>query len=114
MSHHSPSKVSRRKFLKTGLMSGAALCLPGCVVKRPNFAKTMPAAPVDRKSLRINDIHSQLNATLVDAIATPGSIDECQGILRAARREGKTISVAGGRHSMGGQQFADDSLLIDT
>ena len=95
-------------------MSGAALCLSGCAIKKPNFANTTPLAPADRKSLSVNDIHSQLNATLVGEIAVPGSIDECQSILRAARKTGRAISVAGGRHSMGGQQFADDSLLIDT
>src|SRR5262245_33516114 len=114
MSHRSTARVSRRKFIKTGLMSGAALCLSGCAIKKPNFANTQPLAPVDRKSLRVNDIHSQLNAAVVDEIVLPASIDEWQSILRAARKSGKGISVAGGRHSMGGQQFADDSLLIDT
>jgi FAD/FMN-containing dehydrogenase len=64
--------------------------------------------------LRVNDIHSQLNSALVREIAVPGSIDECRSVIQTARKSGKVISVAGGRHSMGGQQFADDSLLIDT
>lgn len=62
----------------------------------------------------VNDIHSQLNSTLVDEVLRPGSIDECQSILKSVRAAGKFVSVAGGRHSMGGQQFAQDSVLIDT
>jgi FAD/FMN-containing dehydrogenase len=117
MSHRSPVKVSRRKFLKSGFMSGTALALSGCLVPKPHFTAGAPAAagtPTDLHNLHVNDIHSQLNSALVGEIAVPGSIDECQSILRGARTRGKVISVAGGRHSMGGQQFADDSLLIDT
>lgn len=68
-----------------------------------------PAAP-----LSVNDVHSKLNSAFVQEILKPASIEECQDIIRKARKLGKAISVAGGRHSMGGQQFADDSLLIDT
>ncbi len=117
MSHRSPIKLSRRRFIQTGFMSGAAFCLSGCLVPKPHFnaaataANGTPGLPV---SLRVNDIHSQLNAALVGEVAVPASQDECQGILRRARKLGQAISVAGGRHSMGGQQFADGSLLIDT
>src|SRR5215471_6577147 len=114
MSHRSPIKLSRRRFLQTGFMSGAALYLSGCLVKKPHFTAGAPAAAGTSGSLHVNDIHSQLNASLVSEIAVPGSIDECQSIVREAKKTAKTISIAGGRHSMGGQQFADDSLLIDT
>ncbi|MGH8163411.1 MAG: FAD-binding protein, partial [Rhodanobacteraceae bacterium] len=36
-----------------------------------------------------------------------------QSIIKHARAEGLCISVAGGRHAMGGQQFSEDSLHID-
>ncbi|HKF24241.1 MAG TPA: FAD-binding oxidoreductase [Candidatus Angelobacter sp.] len=114
MSHRSPIKLSRRRFLQTGFMSGAALYLSGCLVKKPHFTAGAPAAAGTSGSLHVNDIHSQLNASLVSEIAVPGSIDECQSIVREAKKTAKTISIAGGRHSMGGQQFADDSLLLDT
>ncbi len=58
----------------------------------------------------VNDVHSQLNATHVSAIHKPRSIKELQAVVRKA----KTMCVAGGRHAMGGQQFATDSTLIDT
>ena len=34
--------------------------------------------------------------------------------LAAARTAGKPVCVAGGRHAMGGQQFAEGAVLIDT
>jgi FAD/FMN-containing dehydrogenase len=43
---------------------------------------------------------------------------DCEATLRtalaAARAEGKPVCVAGGRHAMGGQQFAEDAVLLDT
>lgn len=61
----------------------------------------------------VNDVHSQLNCTRVSHIATPNSLAELQALIRRARTAGKSLSVAGGRHAMGGQQFAADSVLLD-
>jgi FAD/FMN-containing dehydrogenase len=65
------------------------------------------------QSLLVNDIHSQLNPTRVLEIAQPGSLEDVQNIVRMARQDRKTISVAGCRHAMGGQQFGADTVLID-
>jgi len=46
-------------------------------------------------------------------VAKPRSLADVQQVVRTARRERKVISVAGGRHAMGGQQFGTDTLLID-
>ncbi|MCU1285061.1 MAG: L-gulono,4-lactone dehydrogenase [Acidobacteriales bacterium] len=62
----------------------------------------------------VNDIHSQLNRTRVDQVLKPSSVKELQQAVRSARAEGKAISVAGGRHAMGGQQFGTDTILVDT
>jgi len=62
----------------------------------------------------VNDIHSQLNATRVDAIVQPRDCAELMTVLALARAAGKSVSIAGGRHAMGGQQFGEASLLIDT
>src|SRR5437879_4750663 len=62
----------------------------------------------------VNDIHSQLNRTRVDQILKPSTVKELQQAVRSARAEGKAISVAGGRHAMGGQQFGTDTILVDT
>src|SRR5713101_2492201 len=69
-------------------------------------------APEPESSL-VNDIHSQLNSTRVSGISQPQSLEDVQRIVRTARKDRKVISVAGGRHAMGGQQFGTDTLLID-
>jgi FAD/FMN-containing dehydrogenase len=46
-------------------------------------------------------------------ILQPRSLEDVQSIIRSARKDRKVISVAGGRHAMGGQQFGTDTLLID-
>ena len=61
----------------------------------------------------VNDVHSQLNPTQVLRIVEPRSVADVQRIVRVARRERKAISIAGGRHAMGGQQFGTDTLLVD-
>jgi FAD/FMN-containing dehydrogenase len=65
------------------------------------------------ESILVNDIHSQLNSTRVLGVSQPRSLEDVQSIVRTARKERKVISVAGGRHAMGGQQFGTDTLLID-
>jgi FAD/FMN-containing dehydrogenase len=62
----------------------------------------------------VNDIHSQLNATRVDRIVTPRSVGELAAAVARARHDGKSVSIAGGRHAMGGQQFGEASVLVDT
>src|SRR6266568_3629702 len=69
-------------------------------------------APEPESSL-VNDIHSQLNSTRVSGISQPQSLEDVQRIVRTARKDRKVISVAGGRHAMGGQQFGTDTLLLD-
>jgi len=65
------------------------------------------------ESTLVNDVHSQLNSTEVLGIAHPRSQEEVQNIVHTARNERRTISVAGGRHAMGGQQFGSNTLLVD-
>ena len=64
-------------------------------------------------AILVNDIHSQLNPTRVLDILVPRSLEDVQNIVRTARKDRKMISVAGGRHAMGGQQFGTDTLMID-
>ena len=66
-----------------------------------------------RKQHVLNDVHSQLNATPVARIERPQTLTELQAIVRRVRAEGSHISVAGGRHAMGGQQFSPGSTHID-
>src|SRR5258706_9050307 len=61
----------------------------------------------------VNDVQSQLNLTEVIRIETPKSVNDLQTILRKAKSEGLAVSIAGGRHAMGGQQFGKGTILID-
>src|SRR6202040_1912955 len=59
------------------------------------------------------DIHSQLNSTRVLGISQPRSLEDVPRLVRAARKDRQAVSIAGGRHAMGGQQFGTDTLMID-
>ncbi len=61
----------------------------------------------------VNDVYSQLNATRVHRVVRPDSVEAVHDAVLAARREGRAVSVAGGRHAMGGQQFGAGTLLLD-
>jgi FAD/FMN-containing dehydrogenase len=91
--------LTRREFLA----GSAALAVSPRSRKRTSNAK-----PVF-----VNDIHSQLNFTRVLRIAQPQSVEEVQRIVRTARKERQNISISGGRHAMGGQQFGTDTVLVD-
>ena len=93
--------ISRREFLAGSV----------ALVVAPSASSTLAPEP---ESILVNDIHSQLNSTRVLGISQPRSLEEVQSIVRTARKDRKVISVAGGRHAMGGQQFGTDTLLIDT
>lgn len=66
------------------------------------------------ESTVVNDIHSQLNRTRVDRIVSPTHVAEVQAAVLEAKAARKSISVAGGRHAMGGQQFGTGTILLDT
>lgn len=64
--------------------------------------------------ITVNDIHSQLNPTRVSEIVLVDSVDAIQATVLKAIDENRSISIAGGRHAMGCQQFGTDTILIDT
>jgi FAD/FMN-containing dehydrogenase len=59
-------------------------------------------------------VHSRLNRTAVAAVLVPRTIGELQAIVRRAAGSGTGLAVCGGRHAMGGQQFAAGVPLVDT
>lgn len=61
----------------------------------------------------VNDIHSRLNASVVRRIVRPESVAAVRNAILAAGREGRPLAIAGGRHAMGGQQFAAGADLLD-
>ncbi|HJV22169.1 MAG TPA: FAD-binding oxidoreductase [Holophagaceae bacterium] len=93
--------ISRRTFLAaTGVAAGWS----------QETGKPRPKP----EGVMVNDLHSQLNSTRVLGILEPDSADAVRSVLKLARTEGRPICMAGGRHAMGGQQFATDGVLIDT
>lgn len=85
--------VSRRDFLKaSGLFAMQAGTDTGVIV---------------------NDIHSQLNPTRVREIVRVASSGDLLQAVRRAGRARQSVSIAGGRHAMGAQQFAENALMLD-
>ncbi|HEY3128915.1 MAG TPA: FAD-binding oxidoreductase [Acidobacteriota bacterium] len=103
--------LNRRDFLKLG---GALVASSTFVANSVNrgFAQSGSQTRSDRRIV-VNDIHSQLNATHVDRVVTPHGVGDLRLIVRSASAEGMAISIAGGRHAMGGQQFGEDNILVD-
>src|SRR2546427_21237 len=95
--------LTRREFLEVGATAGTAIALApyGCAGER--------SAP----GVVVNDIHSQLNATRVHRVVKPPSVDAVVQLVQSARQEGRPLSIAGGRHAMGGQQFGRETTLVD-
>jgi FAD/FMN-containing dehydrogenase len=92
--------LTRRQFL-TG-SAALAWWSAGCDRRLPESGPTL-----------VNDIHSQLNLTRVYRVARPDSLKTLQAVVQNARAEGRPVSIAGGRHAAGGQQFGSDTVLID-
>src|SRR5438105_5705714 len=90
--------LTRREFIRTATLFALA---PHIFAER-------------EREIWINDVHSQLNRTRVRELLRQRTKDELTDVVRSASRKGLPISVSGCRHSMGGQQFATDSLCIDT
>ena len=63
--------------------------------------------------LTVNDVQSRLNETTVARVVRPSTVAEVQEAVRRARADGLSICVAGARHSMGGQQFLANGVLVD-
>ncbi len=59
-----------------------------------------------------NDVHSKLNSTNHREIIQVKSGQHVQALL--SQYKDCSFSIAGGRHSMGGQQFLTDGILLDT
>jgi FAD/FMN-containing dehydrogenase len=89
---------TRREFIRTAALFALA---PRIIAER-------------EREIWVNDVHSQLNSTRVRELLVPRTREELANIVRSATRKGLSISVSGCRHSMGGQQFATDSICVDT
>src|SRR3989442_7542477 len=66
------------------------------------------------EGILVNDLHGQLSATWVNRIVQPDTLDGVRAALKLAQTENRSLSICGGRDSMGSQAFADDGVLVDT
>ena len=73
----------------------------------------MSAEPLPGTQTWVNDVHSRLNHTRVREVVLVERPEDVVQAVALARRLGQSVSTAGGRHAMGGQQFATDALLLD-
>ncbi len=106
------ARISRRLALRSAaLAAGAGLVQPG----RPYCARAVTSvdAPPPGASEVVNDVHTRLNATRVHRVVRPDSIEAIRSAVIEARGEGRAVSIAGGRHAAGGQQFGTGTLLVD-
>jgi FAD/FMN-containing dehydrogenase len=93
--------ITRRTFLK---LAGISALFPlGCATR-----------PTLSRNVLLNDVHSGLNPTNVQTIVTVRSLAEIQLAVEQAAAQRTAISVAGGRHAMGGQQFGTGTVHLDT
>lgn len=97
----------RRTFTRWAGVLPATYLLPGTCSPLKETKKE------EETGLWVNDIHSQLNATRVQASARPLSTDAIRQVVRDAGTHGFGLCIAGGRHAMGGQQFLSGGVLVD-
>jgi FAD/FMN-containing dehydrogenase len=91
-------RLTRRAFLHT---TGALLV--------PRVAAPQAGEPGET----VNDVHAQLSETRVRRVVRPRSIDDVATAIRDAASRGEAVSICGGRHAMGGQQFGAGTTLLD-
>ena len=110
-------ELNRRDFLialKVGSTASTSAAALACIARPLPVQSPYASAIPDRETdTLVNDVHSQLNATVVGAMAKPRDVAEVRAAIAGARAAGRAISVAGGRHAMGGQQFGEGHLLVD-
>lgn len=84
---------------------------PASELARPP-APAAPALPWAQKAGTINDA-SCLNRTAIYGIVQVTSVEDIKNALQFARENHLKVSIAGVRHSMGGQAFFKDALVLD-
>lgn len=93
--------MHRRPFLtaSAGLVGGALLVEAGEEKEAKN---------------ELNDVQSQLNSTRVFEVVKPVDVGGLAAAIAKASRAQMAVSISGGRHAMGGQQFGTGNLHVDT
>jgi FAD/FMN-containing dehydrogenase len=79
----------------------------------PGLQVVEPPIRLAQKGGTINDA-SCVNRTPIYGIAKPANEDDLRKLVAFAQAKGLKLSIAGARHSMGGQAFFTNSLVIET
>jgi FAD/FMN-containing dehydrogenase len=75
--------------------------------------ETERESPPAHECTVLTDVHSKLGAVPVAKCLRPRSREDVRDAVRDARANGARITAAGGRHSMGGQPFARNGIVLD-
>jgi decaprenylphospho-beta-D-ribofuranose 2-oxidase len=87
---------------------GLAICCLAVVLLVPFYRPTPPLEPPDV----LNDA-ARLNRTVVREVIHAQSEDEIRNAVLQAGARGMKVTIAGKRHTMGGQTLYPDSIAID-
>jgi hypothetical protein len=70
---------------------------------------------IHRRSVQapLDDVHARLNPAFPAVQRRAESLADIRRAIHLARRRGLGVSIAGGRHAMGGQQFLQGGLALD-
>jgi FAD/FMN-containing dehydrogenase len=99
--------ITRRGFIRSTVGATlAAAGLAGCRAPDRSTATHLSGEWV-------NDVHSQLNRTRVAGVWRPTTLDDLTRLVETAHRRRESLSLCGGRHAGGGQQFRTDRQLVD-
>jgi FAD/FMN-containing dehydrogenase len=102
---------SRRDVVRA---AGLAAAWPPLAFGQSSKAKAAAAKAKPPPTILVNDVHAQLSSARVFAVVQPTDLEGVKQAFELAHTEEKSVCIAGGRHSMGGQPFAEDGVLIDT
>lgn len=93
--------LTRRRFLLggTAIAWGSAGCAP---------------SPREPEAEWVDDVHGRISRTAVRRVVSVDSVAAVRRAIRRARADGRAVSISGGRHAMGGQQFGAGTLCLDT
>jgi FAD/FMN-containing dehydrogenase len=95
--------LKRRDFIRIAGL--AALWTQGAARAQPKAKKV--------EGVLVNDVHGQLSSSRVFKVVEAGNLDAVRAAYKLARTEKRNVCIAGSRHSMGGQPFAAEGVMID-
>ena len=109
----SDTDVARAEVSRPNAVLGSApVPASGQAIRRISTAAQTPAPAWAQKGGTINDA-SCLDRTPVFGVVAVRTADDVKHALAFARTNRRKVSIAGVRHSMGGQAFARDAVVLD-